>query len=186
MFQIINRMHHLLYLLSLLDNDVYEKLVNEVYNYRKKRTMKELREEWFKRRPEFRMARTNQKSYHPGRFYLWGSWHIGWRPSDEWRYVCKDRNCKVLRNPCTIENIFPSNYYILELKLYRGRDVVRGYISGHGHYLIPYWGSSIHSTMLSNIYKVCKKYKIDYSEKKVNELPLFLMKKEEELIQLKI
>ena len=185
MFSIINRMHSLSYLLSLLDNDVYEKLVDEVYNYRKKITMKELREEWLRRRPEFRMAITNQRSYHPGRFYLWGSWYIGWKPSDEWKYVCNERNCKVLRNPSTIENTFPSNYYILELKLYRGRDVVRGCRSGHGQYLIPYWGSS-HNTMLSNIYKICNKYGLDYSEQKVNKLPVFLMKKEEELIQLKI
>ena len=184
MFSIINRMHYLSYLLSLLDNDVYEKLVDEVYNFRKKRTMEELREEWFQRRPEFRMARTNQRSYHPGRFYLWGSWHIGWKPSDEWKYVCKERQCKVLRNPCTIEHTFPSNYYILELKLYRGRNMGREYISGYGQYLLPYWGPS--HKMLKNIWKICEKYELDISEETINTLPLFLMNKEEELIQLKI
>ena len=39
--------------------------------------------------------------------------------------------------------------------------------------------------MLSNIYKICDKYGLDYSEQKLNELPVFLMKKEEELIHTK-
>ncbi len=184
MFSIINRMHPLLYLLELLDNDVYEKLVDGIYSFRKRKVNEELKREWFRRRPEFRMARTNQKSYHPGRFYLWGTWSLGWKPSDEWKYVCKDRNCKILRNPCTIEYTFPSNYYILELKLYRAQSMGSGYISGYGQYLLPYWGPS--HKMLQNIYQVCNKYNLDYSEKKLNELPVFLMRKEEELIQLKI